>query len=122
MLPSEKTGELNYIIISPKLSNIIKNSPTGDMAIIATLDGKPMKKESFGNWFRAACNQADVKKSAHGLRKLAASMLAEAGATDLELQAAFGWTTGKMSSFYTRAASRKELSKTASIKRISRGK
>src|SRR5438034_526076 len=49
-------------------------------------------------------------KSAHGLRKLAATIWAERGATEHELMAMFGWLTPAMAALYTRAARRKLLS------------
>jgi integrase len=69
-----------------------------------------MRKESFGNWFREACIAAGVSKSAHGIRKAAATADAEAGWTDAELDAKFGWTGRKMAAHYTRATSRERLS------------
>ena len=69
-----------------------------------------MTKESFGNWFREAVTAAGVAKSAHGLRKAAATADALAGWTDAELDAKYGWTGRKMASLYTRGASRERLS------------
>ena len=71
--------------------------------------GKPLTKESFGNMFRRACNEAGVTKSAHGLRKIAATRAAEAGATVAELEAMFGGSGGVMASLYTRTANRRKL-------------
>ena len=59
--------------------------------------------------FRAACNAAGVQKSAHGLRKIAATRAAEAGATVAELEAMFGWSGGGMASLYTKTADRRRL-------------
>ena len=61
-----------------------------------------MTKESFGNWFRGAVKAAGVAKSAHGLRKAAATADALAGWTDAELDAKYGWTGRKMASLYTK--------------------
>ena len=116
-LKAEKTGATLYLTIWPELTRIIDQSPTGDMAFIATEAGNPRKKEAFGNWFRAACRKATISKSAHGLRKLAATLLAEAGGTEKELQAAFGWTSESQSKIYTQAADRKHLAMTAATKR-----
>ncbi|WP_420354694.1 hypothetical protein [Bartonella choladocola] len=51
-----------------------------------------MTEETFGNYFRAACNSAGVLKLAHGVRKISATRAANAGATVAELKALFGWT------------------------------
>jgi len=80
------------------------------MTFICGVNGRPMVKEAFGNVFREWCNAAGVAKSAHGLRKAAATADAEAGYTDAELDAKFGWRGRKMASLYTGAANRERLS------------
>lgn len=107
-LRMEKTDIELCIPVLDALRNAITAGPTGDLAIIATLSGAPFTKESFGNTFRQWCAEAGVTKSAHGLRKLAAAQAAEAGATEEELQAWFGWQSIGQSSTYTRSASRKK--------------
>jgi hypothetical protein len=77
--------------------------------IIAGANGRPLTKESFGNEFKAACKEAGVPGSAHGVRKIAATRAADAGATEAELMAIFGWTDSKMASHYTKTANRKRL-------------
>ncbi|MGB6920638.1 MAG: integrase, partial [Methylovirgula sp.] len=47
--------------------------------------------------------------SAHGLRKSAATIAAENGATELQLMAIFDWDTIAQATTYTRAANRKKL-------------
>ena len=72
-----------------------------------------MAKTSFGNEFAIACRAAGVLGSAHGVRKIAATRAANAGATVAELEAIFGWSGGKMAALYTRAADRSRLAKGA---------
>jgi hypothetical protein len=55
--------------------------------------------------FREAWRKAGCPGSAYGLRRRAA----ENGATERQLGAIFGWTTGKMATHYTQAADRKRL-------------
>lgn len=112
-LPTEKTGTFVTIPVLPALQEIIDASPTGDLALIATRDGRPMTKESFGNFFRDACNAAGVPGSAHGLRKAGATRAAEAGATIHQLNAIFGWTGSRMASLYTERADRAKLAREA---------
>lgn len=107
VLDTEKTGTRVEIPVMDELDATMKAGPIGALAIIATLDGNPLKKESLGNMFADACREAGVRKSAHGLRKLAATNLANAGATVAELEAIFGWEGGRMASLYTRAADRR---------------
>jgi integrase len=88
--------------------------PTGDLAFICGAGGRPLTKETFGNKFREACNAAGVLgKSAHGLRKVAATRCAENGATTQQLMALFGWLSQKQAELYTRSADRKRMARAA---------
>ena len=115
-LKTEKTNTEVNIPILPPLAETLAKGPTGDLAFIVGENGRPLTKESFGNMFRTACNEAGVKKSAHGVRKIGAVRAAEAGVTMRELEALFGWTGGTMASLYTKTADRKRLAKQASEK------
>ena len=97
------------VIIRPELQAILDIGPCGDLAFICGERGEPLTKESFGNMFRDACKAAGVPGSAHGVRKLAATVMADHGASEHELMAVFGWTDPKMASLYTRTANRKRL-------------
>ena len=98
-----------YPPVLPTLATTIAASRTGDLTFLVTERGTQMVKESFGNWFREACRQADCPGSAHGLRKAGATRAAENGATVNQLMALFGWKTEKMALLYTRKADRKRL-------------
>ncbi|WP_336294053.1 tyrosine-type recombinase/integrase [Bartonella sp. CB169] len=99
-----------FLPILPELATTLETSPIGDETFICGKEGKSLIKESFGNLFRDACNAAGIKKSAHGLRKLAATRAANSGATVSQLKALFGWTEDKMASLYTKSADRRRLS------------
>jgi integrase len=118
---TEKTGTRVTIPMLPELSRTLKAGPVGDLAYIVTADGKPMSKEVIGNLFRLACRAAGIKKSAHGLRKAAATRAANRGATVAELEAIFGWEGGRMASHYTKNADRAALAKGA-MSKLSRKK
>lgn len=97
-------------VIEPELAVTIAQGPCGDMVFISSEYGRPFVKESFGNAFKRACVDAGIlDKSAHGVRKLAATLWAERGATEHELMAMFGWMTPQMAALYTRKAHRKRL-------------
>lgn len=119
-ITTEKTGERVALAVSDDLAAALEAGPCGELTFIAGERGRPMRKESFGNWFRGAAGAAGVAKGAHGIRKAAATADAEAGFTDAELDAKFGWTGRKMASLYTRSASRERLSLAAS-KRTKKG-
>jgi len=108
------------IVMPDELLAAIAAGPCGELTFIAGERGRPMTKESFGNWFREACNAAGVVKSAHGLRKSAAMADALDGWTDAELDAKYGWQGRRMASLYTKAASRERLSLSASERTKSR--
>jgi integrase len=109
-IQTEKTGMWVTIPILPELQGTLDAGPTGDLAFIATSSGNPMTKESLGNLFAEGCKAAGIRKSAHGLRKAAATNAANRGATVAELEAIFGWAGGQMAALYTRSANRRALS------------
>jgi integrase len=116
LIKTEKSGgEIEVLIpqkFVPELVETLRAGPTSsEMAYICGASGRPLTKESFGNLFREACRKAGIKKSAHGLRKLAAIRATEAGAGVPELNGMFGWTGSKMALFYTQRAERKHLSR-----------
>lgn len=108
-IDTEKTDTRVTIPILPELLETLAAGPTGDLAFIAARDGNPLAKESLGNMFADACRAAGIRKSAHGLRKAAATHAANRGATVAQLEAIFGWEGGRMASLYTRSADRQAL-------------
>jgi integrase len=109
-LKTEKTDTVVTLPILPVLAETLAAGPCGDLTFIAGENGNPLTKESFGNLFRKACRAAGVPGSAHGVRKIAATRAANAGATVAQLEAIFGWQGGTMAALYTRAADRRRLS------------
>lgn len=92
------------------LQRTLDAGPTGELSFICKVDGGKYTKESLGNTFKDACVEAGVlNKSAHGLRKAAATRAADNGATAHELMAIFGWLDIKEAEIYTREADRKRL-------------
>jgi integrase len=111
---TQKTGAIVTLPILPILSDTLAAGPCGDLTFIIGERGSPLTKESFGNAFKKACKAAGVSdRSAHGLRKIAATRAADRGATEAQLEAIFGWTGGRMASLYTRSANRRRLSVSA---------
>lgn len=107
-----KTRVLVEIPILPGLQAVIDEMEGSDaLAFIATEQGRPYTKESFGNLFRGWCDEADIPKgySAHGIRKYAATLRANLGATAHELMAWFGWLSIREAEEYTREAARRQL-------------
>jgi integrase len=117
-IKTEKSGKMVEVSnpMLPVLQTTLAAGPTGDLAFICGKHGNPLTKESFGNLFRDACDLAGVKgKSAHGLRKVAATRCAENGATTQQLMALFGWITQNQAELYTRTADRKRMARDAGM-------
>lgn len=110
MLRTEKTNTPVYITIRPELQAVIDQSPLGELVLVGQLNGSPMTKETFGNWFGKAAKAAGIPGNGHGLRKTLATMLAESGATEAQMNAAMGWADGsKESATYIRKANRERM-------------
>lgn len=109
-LHTEKNGTPAFVPLAPDLAAVLEAGPIGQTTWICGANRRALTKESFGNLFRAACLEAGIEKSAHGLRKLSAAIDAEAGFTVAELEAKFAWNGGAMASHYTRSADRKRIS------------
>lgn len=96
--------------ILPELEVILAASPRGTETFLETEFGKPFTAKGFGNWFRDRCDEAGLSKcTAHGLRKIGATLCAEKGATDHQMMAIFDWSTPQQAAVYTRAAMRRKL-------------
>lgn len=118
-IKTEKTDTEVTLPILSVLAKTLEVGPTGDLTFICGKSGRPLTKESFGNLFRKACRAAGLKnRSAHGLRKAAATRAVNNGATVAELEAIFGWSGGTMASHYTRSADRRRLAKGAMYKLV----
>jgi len=112
----QKTGVPFNVEIMPSLQRAIYGMPaTNHLTFLVTAQGKPFTAAGFGNWFRELCNEAGLPKrcTSHGLRKAAATYLAEKGATDHQLMAWFGWSSISQAQVYTKAANRKLMAKGA---------
>jgi integrase len=96
--------------VLPVLQAIIDATPTGPSTFLVTEHGKPFSRAGFGARMRKWCDQAGLLEcTSHGLRKAGAAILAEAGATDLQLMSVFGWRDIRQAQQYTKAARQKLL-------------
>jgi integrase len=100
--------------ILPELQRVIDASPCGDLTFLVNELERPFSDAGFGNKFRQWCDQANLPLcTAHGLRKLAATIAANNGATAHQLMAMFGWLTLKQAEHYTKRADQKRLAEDA---------
>lgn len=101
----------------PPLLEAIEATQTGDLSFLITEIGTPFKSgASFGNWFRARCEEAGVPARAHGLRKTGPALAAQHGATGSELMAMWGWATLAQTELYTKSADKDILGGSAASK------
>jgi integrase len=99
-----------WIPILPALQEAIEACPSKGMAYLETSFGKAFTAKGFGTQFKKWCRLAGLPHcSAHGLRKAAATIAAERGATAHQLMAIFGWRSITQALVYTRAAEQKRL-------------
>jgi hypothetical protein len=89
-------------------------SSRNNLTFLVTEYGKPFTAAGFGNWFRDQCNLAQLPRcSAHGLRKAAATRLANAGASTDQIKAVTGHRSLSEVERYTRAADQIRLARQA---------
>lgn len=88
----EKTGTPLDIRLHRELSATLDAGPVGGLYLIETQYGRPRAVKGFYNWFKSAAGKAgcDANLSPHGLRKAAATRLADAGATTAQICAITG--------------------------------
>ena len=111
--PTKTKGSSGVVVeipILPDLQQVIDAGPCGDMTFLVSERRAPFSKVRLTTLMRQWCDEAGLPHcTMHGLRKAAATVAAENGATDDELMAIFGWTTKQQTTLYTRNANRKRL-------------
>ena len=114
LVRQEKTKAFLELPIHPGLKTSLDTVPGGQLLFLTTQAGAGFTAGGFGNWFREACRSAGIENcSAHGLRKSAATRLADAGCTEAQIKAVTGHTTSKEVERYTKARSQRLLARDA---------
>lgn len=109
-----KTGTDLLIPMHPALRQELASLPRGQLTFLQTQQGAPFSPAGFTNWFRDRAKAAGVADgSPHGLRKAAANMLAEAGATANEIMAVTGHKNLSEVTLYTARADQVRLAQEA---------
>lgn len=119
----EKTGATLWLPMAPQLVEAIVAMPpelSSPFCFLVTKRGKkPFTKESFGNFFRAACNDAGLPHcSAHGLRKATLRRMAELEMTNKTMKSVSGQERDETLAGYIRDADQRRLASSA-IERLS---
>jgi integrase len=97
----------------PELRTIIEATPVvGTTTFLVTQYGRPFTAEGFGNKMADWCRDAGLPGlNSHGVRKAAATRMADRGGSVHALMATFGWLDIKQAELYTRDAERKRLAR-----------
>lgn len=110
----QKTKAFLEIPLHPQLKAVLEQTPKSNMTFLLTEFGKPFTANGFGNKMRQWCDEAELPEcSSHGLRKLMATKLAEAGCSTEQIKSITGHVSDREVSRYTKAASQKRLSDSA---------
>jgi integrase len=112
-----KTGTMLSIPIAADLATELTVVPRTNMTFLLTERGAPFTAAGFGGWFRQCCDNAGLRQcSAHGLRKLAATRLANQGCSEREIMAITGHKSVSEVSRYVQAADQARLAEQAMAK------
>lgn len=105
-----RQGKTIEIPILPELRRSIEATPRSALALLETQAGAPYSIKGFGERFKSWCRKAGLPHcTSHGVRKAAAVLAAERGATDSQLQAIFGWEDTKEIRTYTAKMNRAKI-------------
>ena len=103
--------------IDASLRQALERVPRTNMTFLTTEYGAPFSVAGFGQWFRQRCDEAGLPQcSAHGLRKLVATRLANAGCSEREIMAITGHKSVSEVSRYTKARDQRRLGQSAADK------
>lgn len=113
----QKTKAQLNVPIAPELKESLAAVARRGGVIVLTSFGKPFTEKGFSNYISSAANKAGLPQcTAHGLRKSAATRLAEAGCTEAEIMAITGHKTSQEVGRYTKAARQRILAQDAMAK------
>ncbi|MDO9473357.1 MAG: tyrosine-type recombinase/integrase [Caulobacter sp.] len=105
----EKTGASLIIPLHEALLESLDASKTQGLLLLQTAQNRPFSPKGFSNWICAAAKEAGLTGcTAHGLRKSAATRLADAGCSAHEIMAVTGHKTLSEVQRYTKSAEQRD--------------
>ena len=117
----KKTGIAAELPIMSELAREIDHIPPGQMVLLTMESGTAYTPKGLSRLFPQWCKQAGLMGcSTHGLRKARARILAEAGATELEIMSYLAHATPKEAATYTAAANRAAMTTSAVAKLLNK--
>lgn len=112
-----KTGARIEIPVHPRLKAHIDALPRASLYILTSPTGRPWDLRNFTRELREVLDKLGLAEvSFHGLRHMAASELANAGASEREIMAVTGHKSAESVAVYTRAASQRRMASSAIAK------
>ena len=110
----EKTDTPLLIPMHPELVLALKSVPRTNLTFLLNERGAPFSSGTLGKWFRRQCDAAGLPHCAmHGLRKAAATRMADAGCTTNQIRAVTGHRSLAQVEPYVRAADQRRLARQA---------
>lgn len=98
---------------NPQLEAALASVPRTNLTFLLDDHGRPFEPRNFGNWFRRHCAEAGLKgRSAHGVRKTAATRIVNAGGSTEQGKAFTGHRSHEFDR-YTRDADQARLAREA---------
>ena len=113
----EKTGQALWLRLHSELRATLESGPIGGLFLIERQCGGPRTVKGFYNWIKDAAKVAgcDPDLSPHGLRKAAATRLADAGASTAQICAVTGHKSVQEMERYIRERDQARLADSAVI-------
>ena len=110
----EKTDTPLLIPMHPELVLALTSVPRTNLTFLLNERGVPFSPAALGKWFRRQCDAAGLPHcSAHGLRKAAATRMADAGCGMNQIRAVTGHKSLAQVEPYVRAADQRRLARQA---------
>ena len=110
----KRQGKMIEVPVLPELAAAIDAADTGDMTFLKNGQGNAYSIKGFGDRVKRWCAEAGIPHcSSHGIRKAAATIALDNGATEAQLMAIFRWEDAKEILTYTRQRDRRRLAKEA---------
>jgi len=110
----QKTGTRLQIPMHPELEAALAAVPRTNMTFLMSERGAPLTANGFGNWFGKQCDLAGLPGlTAHGLRKLGLTLLANALCTNEQIKAFGGHQSDRALASYLRSANQQILARQA---------
>jgi integrase len=109
-----KTGTSLSVCMHPELAEVLAAVPRTNLTILTDETGAPFVASKIGAWFAERCDGVGLPQcTAHGLRKAAATRLADAGCSTEMIKAITGHRSARQVEEYIRTVNQRRLAEQA---------